>query len=64
MTHEELCPHCGTFQEMDVSAFHSTRLDADEKATMFVTVAYYCSSCSVLARYEHIQEEPEVAHAA
>ena len=63
MPHHELCPMCGVIQEMDVSAFHSTRIDIRDQPTTIVTVAYHCSSCGALARYEHIQEEPEEAHA-
>ncbi len=64
MPYHELCPMCGVIQEMDVSAFHSTKVDAYDQATTIVTVAYHCSSCGALARYEHIQEEPEEAHVA
>lgn len=63
MIHQELCPMCGISQEMDVSAFHSTKVDVHDNATTIVTLAYHCRSCGALARYEHIQEEPEEIHA-
>jgi bacterioferritin-associated ferredoxin len=55
---------CGVIQEMDVSAFHSTKVDIRDQLTTIVTVAYHCGSCGALARYEHIQEEPEKTYAA
>ena len=64
MPHHELCPMCGVMQEMDLSAFHSLNVDSSGEAVAFVTVAYHCKSCGALARYEHIQEEPDVVHAA